>query len=460
MPRGSKPGERRGGRQRGTPNKKTLIKNALFLAAAADPNRSPLDFMLALMRDPQVSLDLRIDVAVAAAPFVHARPKPVRNKHSDPIDLKFKSLEVKQGADGSGGLQPLDFLLGVMSDPAASPRQRVKAAAIGARYSHAYAGWHEALAMIVVEDEFGFKVDPELARAERDDQGRERWLRAFKSRSAEGQAAQRELEQIGKRRAERVALVKFPDGYTAVDREADQKRLGALYSKRLSREKLTPEEEAEEAHLAVRVLNPEAKKVVSRLPRKPEMEWPMSRIAELEERFVVGDTPLTAAEADELNDLRGRYPGIAADVDKLNHQYRYWLRRETEIAEEEEENRDMDTEERLRWLQAHRARRQAVLAECGHLRDPRKFADVEELRTGPVHRIRELESLRFDEILTPEQAQELEELWRLYPEQAEKSRNFVVRRLSEHRANRDYMHRLGNDPGPIKQGEWPRIWTR
>jgi hypothetical protein len=109
MPRGSKPGERRGGRQRGTPNKKTLIKNALFLAAAADLNRSPLDYMLALMRDPQVPLDLRIEVAVAAAPFVHARPKPVRNKHSDPIDLKFKSLEVKQGADGSGGVQPLDF---------------------------------------------------------------------------------------------------------------------------------------------------------------------------------------------------------------------------------------------------------------------------------------------------------------------------------------------------------------
>ena len=35
MPRGSRPGERRGGRQRGAPNKKTLIKNAVFLAAAA-----------------------------------------------------------------------------------------------------------------------------------------------------------------------------------------------------------------------------------------------------------------------------------------------------------------------------------------------------------------------------------------------------------------------------------------
>jgi hypothetical protein len=50
--------------------------------------------------------------------------------------------------------------------------------------------------------------------------------------------------------------VKFTADYTSVDREADQKRLNELYSKRLSRKKLTPEEEAEEAHL---VLNPEVK---------------------------------------------------------------------------------------------------------------------------------------------------------------------------------------------------------
>ena len=46
MPRGSKPGERRGGRQRGTPNKSTLLKNAAIKAAATDPNLSPLDFLL------------------------------------------------------------------------------------------------------------------------------------------------------------------------------------------------------------------------------------------------------------------------------------------------------------------------------------------------------------------------------------------------------------------------------
>jgi len=73
MPRGSRPGERRGGRQRGTPNKKTALKNAALAAAAADPNLSPLDFLLSLMRDPGLPPDLRIKMAQAAAPFVHAK---------------------------------------------------------------------------------------------------------------------------------------------------------------------------------------------------------------------------------------------------------------------------------------------------------------------------------------------------------------------------------------------------
>ena len=75
MPRGSKPGERRGGRQRGTPNKKTVLRNAASDAAAADPNSSPLNFFLRLMRDPNLPADLRVDMAKSAAPFVHTRRK-------------------------------------------------------------------------------------------------------------------------------------------------------------------------------------------------------------------------------------------------------------------------------------------------------------------------------------------------------------------------------------------------
>src|SRR5258707_7542519 len=82
MPRGSKPGERRGGRQRGTPNKKTALRNAAFAAAAANPDISPLDFLLGIMRDPNVSLEFRIKVAQATLPFVHGKLVSVPLKHT------------------------------------------------------------------------------------------------------------------------------------------------------------------------------------------------------------------------------------------------------------------------------------------------------------------------------------------------------------------------------------------
>ena len=406
--------------------------------------------MLALMRDPQVPLDERIDLAAAAAPFVHARPEPARNKRPDPLDLrdrlgdsgdlKFGRLEATSATDwsggGDGGLSPLDFLLGVMGDPAVTPRQRVKAAAIAARYKHAYAGGTEAPTVLVVEDKFGFKVDPELARAERDDSVREDTLRATshmrKKDSVEAKAAEQELEQIGKRRAERLALVRFPAGYTYGDRQDDTKRLAQLYSKRLSRKKLTAEEDAEEAHLAVRVLSP----VPVPKPREPapEMECPMSRMVELEERVLAGDT--TAADEEGLQDLRSRYPEIAADVDRLDHRYRYWLRREQVIGRKAG----------LDWWDAYRAAEE----KCERLRDRRKMATVEDLRNGPFARIYILETLRFDQQITPEEADELEELHRWYPERAEKVHKLVVRRLTELQERR----RLGFTSS---DEEWPRM---
>ena len=74
MPRGSKPGERRGGRKKGTPNKSTALKKAALAAASADPTISPLNFLLGVMRDPKAPTDLRIKVPRAAAPLVHAKP--------------------------------------------------------------------------------------------------------------------------------------------------------------------------------------------------------------------------------------------------------------------------------------------------------------------------------------------------------------------------------------------------
>jgi len=71
--RGSRPGERRGGRQKGTPNKKTAYVRAVMAARSTGPNVSPLDVMLAVMRDPHVALDLRVKMALKALPRQHRK---------------------------------------------------------------------------------------------------------------------------------------------------------------------------------------------------------------------------------------------------------------------------------------------------------------------------------------------------------------------------------------------------
>src|SRR5258708_5660677 len=75
MPRGSQPGERRGGRQRGTLNKATAAKAAALASASADSTITPLQFLLGVMRDPKAPTGLRVQVARAAAPLMHGKSK-------------------------------------------------------------------------------------------------------------------------------------------------------------------------------------------------------------------------------------------------------------------------------------------------------------------------------------------------------------------------------------------------
>lgn len=66
---GSKPGERRGGRQKGTPNR----KNAERIAEAEASGLMPLEYMLSVLRDVTQTDDNRMWAAEKAAPYVHAK---------------------------------------------------------------------------------------------------------------------------------------------------------------------------------------------------------------------------------------------------------------------------------------------------------------------------------------------------------------------------------------------------
>src|SRR5215467_7048496 len=170
MPSGSKPGERRGGREPGTPNKKTVVKNAIINAATGSPDLSPLEFFLSLMRQEDLDLEVRIAVAQQALPFAHSRPKDriggqntngkpwpqVNDKIGPRVEVRKVNADNVNGLDAN--IMPLDFLLGVMRDPDVPAHLRLRAAVIVAPFVHAKSESHQVdedpAEMRVVDDPY------------------------------------------------------------------------------------------------------------------------------------------------------------------------------------------------------------------------------------------------------------------------------------------------------------------
>jgi hypothetical protein len=254
MPRGSKPGERRGGRNAGTPNKKTVLKSAAICAAAADPNVSPLDFLLGLMRDPTLEIEVQVSVAEAALPFFHAKPKPPRcikpatTKYGAPCnrvnvrgpEFGTAHTEAESGAD----LSPLDFLLGVMRGPDTLPHLRIRVAAVLAHYLYPKKA---ARAEIVVDDPYGFNIDPAVAWA-MSENADDSYL-TVESPAGVPHIADEKLAKLEPRLAEGIKALKCPEGYGVKEATSDLFRLQRLAKGKAK----TEEKDAEKVHLLARL---------------------------------------------------------------------------------------------------------------------------------------------------------------------------------------------------------------
>ena len=79
MARGSQPGERRGGRRKGQPNKRTAMLQAEIEAGG----EMPREYMLRVMRDPTVDHARRDEMAKSVAPYVHNRLAAVEHSGKD-----------------------------------------------------------------------------------------------------------------------------------------------------------------------------------------------------------------------------------------------------------------------------------------------------------------------------------------------------------------------------------------
>lgn len=63
MLRGSEPGERRGGRKRGTPNRRTILRNRILSIGLDHPAASQRALLLKLVKDQKLPADTRMAIA-------------------------------------------------------------------------------------------------------------------------------------------------------------------------------------------------------------------------------------------------------------------------------------------------------------------------------------------------------------------------------------------------------------
>lgn len=96
---------KRGGRRPGAGRPKGARAKATELAVqrAGTDGILPLEFMLAIMRDEEADVTLRIDMAKAAAPYVHARLQSTESTLTVKRDAtEFTDSELAAIARGSG----------------------------------------------------------------------------------------------------------------------------------------------------------------------------------------------------------------------------------------------------------------------------------------------------------------------------------------------------------------------
>jgi hypothetical protein len=328
MPRGSRPGERRGGRQRGTLNRKTVLRNAAINAAALHPNLSPLDFLLGLMRDSNLSQDLRVKAAQSALPLVHSKtkdgyagPPAPRRYWAEPANVNNADKDTNSDGHnaatlggptevltdvGGTNLSPLDFLLGVMRDTSAPAQLRLKVAHVVAPFVHPkLADGRLAESEVPIDDPYGFVVDRAFARELRDDYLHMKNLVLERYKRSWDVQVEREAEARFREKSKRLNCPS--SGYTALQAREDEKRIHTLYKKRITHPyKLTEEEDAEEAH---RVARHAAYRV------GPEAEA-RSRIVVL--GLSCWKNRGSAAEQSELDELKARYPDLPIDPDDVH----------------------------------------------------------------------------------------------------------------------------------------------
>lgn len=88
---GSKPGERRGGRQKGTPNKVNGDLRGLILL---ELGHDPIKALIEIAQHPKASLELRCKANTELAGYVYAKRRAVEHTGKDGAPIKH-DMEIR-----------------------------------------------------------------------------------------------------------------------------------------------------------------------------------------------------------------------------------------------------------------------------------------------------------------------------------------------------------------------------
>ena len=246
MPRGSKPGERRGGRQRATPNKRTVLTDRILAAASSNPIASSREILLILVKDQALPAATRI--AIAQKSFGAGRSRFTDDRSERPV-----------AHDLLATLRTLDLLLRIAQDATATPAERRKAASEAARcFLPKKPGPKKSRRGKFLPDEYGFSVDPNLARELRDAKLQLACLRlsskkltpyAVAQKAGKLQARIKEIQELLQCPCPSKYRLTYSVDGAEVPGEIvrDSERLTILWKRHAEKKTFTPEEDLEEA---------------------------------------------------------------------------------------------------------------------------------------------------------------------------------------------------------------------
>jgi hypothetical protein len=258
MPRGSKPGERRGGRQRATPNRRTVLTNRTLAAAADNPASTVNELVLVLAKDHGLPADIRMAVARKASLFgssrsMHSRSVAPNGHGSKPETNTGPDRDKGGGAIAAKAGLVTALLFAIARDTAAKAADRRKAASqIAEFFLPKDTRGKKPRRGKFPPDEYGFVVDPELARELRDSQLKLACLKLDKKRTP--YAFAQEVRKLRARIEEiqRSLQCCCPSRYGFKQLKNDHERLKIFADRREQKQLLPLEEDREEARLTAR----------------------------------------------------------------------------------------------------------------------------------------------------------------------------------------------------------------